>query len=81
MNLTLQKLAKKMRIIGNFDTTKIGFSSSGEINKEVKEMVKIGVEAEKGYIASTGCEVPIRATIENVKAFIAAAKEVGWYWG
>ena len=80
LNRTIQKLGKKMRIIGNFDTSKIGFGSIDEITKEVKEMVKIGVKAEKGFIAATGCEVPIRAPIENVKAFIAAAKEVGWYW-
>jgi uroporphyrinogen decarboxylase len=80
LNQAIQKLAKKMRIIGNFDTTKIGLSSSDKIAKEVKEMVRIGLQAEKGYIAATGCEVPIRAPIENVKAFIAAAKEVGWYW-
>ena len=80
LNRAIQKLAKKMRIIGNFDTSKIGFGSTDEITKEVKEMVRIGLKAEKGYIAATGCEVPIRAPIENVKAFIAAAKEVGWYW-
>jgi len=80
LNRTIQKLAKKMRIIGNFDTSKIGFGSTDEITKQVKEMVRIGLQTEKGYIAATGCEVPIRAPIENVKAFIAAAKEVGWYW-
>jgi uroporphyrinogen decarboxylase len=81
LNLAIQKLAKKIRIIGNFDTTKIGFGSTDEIAKEVKEMVRIGIKAEKGYIASTGCEVPIRTPVENVKTFISAAKEVGWYWG
>jgi len=80
LNLALQKLAKKIRIIGNFDTSKIGFGSTDEIAKEVKEMVRIGIKAEKGYIASTGCEVPIRTPVENVKTFISAAKEVGWYW-
>ncbi len=79
LNLAIQKLAKKIRIIGNYDTSKIGFSSTNQISHEVKEMVRNGIKAEKGYIAATGCEVPIRAPIENVKAFIAAAKEVGWY--
>jgi uroporphyrinogen-III decarboxylase len=36
--------------------------------------------AHKGYIASTGCEVPIYAPKENVQAFINGAKEKGWYW-
>ena len=80
LNLAIQKLAKQLRIIGNYDTSKLGFSSTGQISLEVREMVRNGVQAEKGYIAATGCEVPIRAPIENVKAFIAASKEVGWYW-
>ncbi len=80
LNLVIQKLAKKIRVIGNYDTSKIGFSSPDQISHEVKEMVRNGIKAEKGYIAATGCEVPIRAPIENVKAFITAVKEVGWYW-
>ncbi|HEC78037.1 MAG TPA: hypothetical protein ENI34_02720 [candidate division WOR-3 bacterium] len=80
LSTVLKKLSKKVRIIGNFDTSKIAFSSPSDIDKEVKDMVANSVNAPKGYIASTGCEVPIRAPMENVKAFIKAAKEVGWYW-
>lgn len=80
-SLAIEKLAKKMRIIGNFDTSAIAFSSSQEIKDKVRNMVKQGIMSEKGYIAATGCEVPIRAPVENVKAFIEAAEEVGWYWG
>jgi uroporphyrinogen decarboxylase len=79
LELVLEKLAKQMRIIGNFDTSELIFSSPEEIAKDVKAMVKKAIRAEKGYVAATGCEVPIRAPIENVKAFITAAKEAGWY--
>jgi len=74
------KLSKKMRIIGNYDTSAILNNKPDEIGHKVKEMVKLGVTSEKGYIASTGCEVPIRTPRENLKSFISAAKEVGWYW-
>lgn len=80
ISLALDKLSKKMRIVGNFDTSKIAFSSPREIEKEVKEMVRKGMASSKGYIASTGCEVPIRTPIENVKAFINSSKEIAWYW-
>uniref|UniRef100_A0A7C6ECQ4 Uroporphyrinogen decarboxylase (URO-D) domain-containing protein n=1 Tax=candidate division WOR-3 bacterium TaxID=2052148 RepID=A0A7C6ECQ4_UNCW3 len=80
LKLAIEKLAKKMRIIGNFDTTKIGFGTVDEILKETKAMTRIGMRAEKGYIVATGCEVPIFTPTENVKAFIRAAKEAGWYW-
>lgn len=81
LSAVIEKLSKKMRIIGNFDTSKIAFSSPEKIRGEVKNMVSKGIESEKGYIAATGCEVPIRAPVENVKAFINAAREVAWYWG
>jgi len=80
ISLALDKLSKKMRIVGNFDTSKIAFSSPSEIEKEAKEMVRKGMVSSKGYIASTGCEVPIRTPIENVKAFIDSSKEIAWYW-
>ncbi|MDH5185498.1 MAG: uroporphyrinogen decarboxylase family protein [bacterium] len=79
LNLAIERLAPKMRIIGNFNTTKLGFGSPDGIASQVREMVKHGIKAEKGYIASTGCEVPIRAPTGNVKVFISAAKEAGWF--
>jgi len=80
LSLAIQRLSKKLRIIGNFDTSAIAFSSSRDIKDKVIKMVKQGITSEKGYIAATGCEVPIRAPFENVKTFIKAAKEVAWYW-
>jgi uroporphyrinogen decarboxylase len=73
-------LSKKLRIIGNYDTSAIMNGTPDEISHKVKEMVKLGMTSEKGYIASTGCEVPIQTPKENVKSFIRAAREVGWYW-
>lgn len=73
-------LSGKMRIIGNYDTSKLAFSSPGVITDEVKELVKRSMHAAKGYVAATGCEVPVQAPQDNVKAFVKAAKEVGWYW-
>ncbi len=76
----VEQLSPTMRIIGNFNTSSLAFRTPAEIRLEVQQMVKKGKTATKGYIASTGCEVPIRAPVENVRAFIDAAKEVGWYW-
>ncbi|MDH4210221.1 MAG: uroporphyrinogen decarboxylase family protein [candidate division WOR-3 bacterium] len=77
---TIEKLSMKIRVIGNYDTSLLAFSSPDVIAREVKEMVKLSMNAHKGYIAATGCEVPIHAPFENVTAFINAAKENGWYW-
>lgn len=80
MNFVLDNLSDKMRVVGNFNTSKIAYSSPREIHSAVKKMVEQGMKSHKGYIVSTGCEVPIRTPIENVKAFITSAKETGWYW-
>lgn len=77
----LDKLSRKMRIIGNFDTSNLAFSKPGAINEGVMEMARLGKDAPKGYVVSTGCEVPIQTPVENVKAFMKAAREVAWYWG
>jgi len=80
LSLVLEKLSDKIRIVGNFNTSKIAFSSPAEIRQQVGEMLKIGKESPKGYIAATGCEIPITTPVENVKAFIESAKENAWYW-
>jgi uroporphyrinogen decarboxylase len=77
----ITQLAGKMRIIGNYDTSKIAFSSPTAITSEIKELVRHSMHAPKGYVAATGCEIPVQTPRENVKAFVNAAKEVGWYWG
>jgi uroporphyrinogen decarboxylase len=78
LKTVLEKLSTRLRIIGNYDTSKLLFSSQKNIANEVKNMVKLGMNAPKGYIASSGCEVPTNAPKENVKAFIKAAKEANY---
>ncbi len=78
LKTVIEKLSNRLRIVGNYDTSKLLFSTPEHIAKEVKNMVKLGVTSHKGYIASTGCEVPTNASKENVKAFIKAAKETSY---
>lgn len=73
-------LSKKMRIIGNFDTSDLAFLEPHAVSQSVTQMVGVAKDAPKGYIISTGCEVPVQTPIENVKAFMKAAKEAAWYW-
>ena len=77
---TIDRLSASMRIIGNYNTSLLAFSSPDDVAGGVTEMVKRAMNAHKGYIAATGCEVPIHAPCENVTAFTSAAKEKGWYW-
>ncbi len=76
----LKILGIKQRIIGNFDTSKLAYSTVSDIISMTKTMVKTAKQNPKGYIAATGCEVPIQTEPEKIKAFIETAKETGWYW-
>jgi uroporphyrinogen decarboxylase len=77
----VDSLSEKMRIIGNFDTSDLAFSKPDVVSQSIAQMVGVAKDAPKGYVVSTGCEVPIHTPIENVKAFMKAAKEVAWFWG
>jgi uroporphyrinogen decarboxylase len=81
LSSAVDALSNEIRIIGNLDTSNLAFSKPDVVSKAVTQMVGVGKNAPKGYIVSTGCEVPIQTPVENVKAFMKAAREVTWYWG
>jgi uroporphyrinogen decarboxylase len=66
------------RIIGNYDTSAILLSEPAAIEDAVAEMVRAGRRCPKGFVAATGCEVPVDTPPENVRAFVRAAKEAGF---
>jgi uroporphyrinogen decarboxylase len=79
MDNVLDKVSRNMRIIGNFDTSMLAQATPEIIARETSIMVRSAMHSPRGYIASTGCEVPIHTPAGNVSAFVNAAKEVGWY--
>jgi uroporphyrinogen decarboxylase len=66
------------RIIGNLDTTSILLASAAETEAAVTAMVIAGRKCPKGFVAATGCEVPVDTPPENVRAFVRAAKQAGF---
>jgi uroporphyrinogen decarboxylase len=69
---------KNCRIIGNYDTSSILLSDPQTIEREVAEMVTAGSSCPKGFVAATGCEVPLTTPSENIRAFVRVAKETGF---
>jgi uroporphyrinogen decarboxylase len=65
------------RIVGNYDTSAMLLSEPAAIEGAVAEMVAAGRKCPKGFVAATGCEVPVDTPPENVHAFVRAAKRVG----
>ncbi len=55
------------------------FGTQEEINKSVQSCIKKGHDSKKGYILSTGCQIPMYTPIEKVKQFMKAADQFGQY--
>ncbi|NPV14306.1 hypothetical protein HPY86_05175 [candidate division WOR-3 bacterium] len=72
-------VGEKVRVIGNFDTTELWLGTPKEIGDKVREMVAQAKGCPRGYVAATGCEVPIATPEENLRAFVSAAQEAGRY--
>ena len=65
------------RVIGNYDTSAVLLSEPAAIERAVAEMVTAGRKCPRGFVAATGCEVPVDTPSENVHAFVRAAKQAG----
>jgi uroporphyrinogen decarboxylase len=78
LETTIAGAGDRCRIIGNYDTSAILLSDPATIEREVGAMVTAGCKCPMGFVAATGCEVPVETPPENVRAFVRAAKEVGF---
>jgi len=57
----------------------IHLGTKEEIFESVKECIRKGHDSTKGYILSTGCQIPMNTPIEKVEIFMEAAKIYGKY--
>ena len=67
----------RCRIVGNLDTTALLFGTPADVAQAVEKMVAEGNRNPAGFVAATGCEVPVETPPENVRAFVRAAREAG----
>jgi uroporphyrinogen decarboxylase len=67
-------LGTRQRLVGNYDTSRILLSPPERIEQEARRMVAECRSSPKGYVAATGCEVPLRTPPDNVRAFIRGAR-------
>ena len=67
----------RCRIVGNLDTTALLFGAPADVAQAVEKMVAEGSRNPSGFVAATGCEVPVETPPENVRAFVRAAREAG----
>lgn len=67
----------RCRVVGNFDTSELLLAEPVAIEREVAAMVAAGRACPRGFVAATGCEVPVDTPPENVRAFVRAARAAG----
>jgi uroporphyrinogen decarboxylase len=67
---------KKAVIIGNVETSLFVEGTKEQIERAVKDCIDIAAEG-SAYILASGCEIPINASVENVKCFLEAAHKYG----
>lgn len=73
-------MGDKVVITGNVPPVEVVYKGSKEdIFKSVKECIRKGHDSPKGYILSTGCQIPMHTPIENIEAFMEAGKKYGSY--
>ncbi|WP_373898607.1 uroporphyrinogen decarboxylase family protein [Haloimpatiens sp. FM7315] len=71
-------IGDKVVIIGNVppvDAVHLG--SKEDIYSSVKECIKKAHDSRKGYILSTGCQIPMDTPIEKIEMFMEAGKTYG----
>ncbi|NEZ76604.1 methylcobamide--CoM methyltransferase [Clostridium botulinum] len=73
-------MGDRVVITGNVPPVDVVYRGNKEaIFKSVKECIKKGHDSKKGYILSTGCQIPMHTPIENIEMFMEARKTYGKY--
>jgi len=81
VDLTLAKdmVGERICIQGNIDPVGVLLNGKpSDVERKAKECIEKAAK-DGGFILSSGCEVPLNAPFENVKAMVSAAKKYGRY--
>ena len=66
-------------ILGNLEPAIVQTGTPEEVYEATREVVEEGKQLSNGYIFSTGCDLPPRAPVENVRMMTKAVNDFGWY--
>lgn len=73
-----EKVEPFMPIVGNVDTVDaMVLGTPEEVEASVKESIRKGYDAQHGYVLATGCDLNVNVPLENMDAFMAAARKYG----
>ncbi len=71
-------VAPHMPLLGNVDPVeKMILGTPEDVEEAVKECIKVGYDCEHGYMVCTGCDLNGDVPLENLDAYMAAARKYG----
>ncbi|MBZ2174716.1 hypothetical protein K8M07_05580 [Schnuerera sp. xch1] len=75
---TAEALGDKMLVVGNVPPIEVfRYGTIDDVIEFVKSCIKKAGDSPKGYMLSSGCQVPIGTPIENMEAFVYAVRKYG----
>ena len=66
-------------IYGNLEPAIVQTGTPQEVYEAARQVIEAGKRLEAGFIFATGCDLPPRAPVENVRMMTQAAEDFGWY--
>ncbi|WP_251859680.1 uroporphyrinogen decarboxylase family protein [Clostridium sp. Marseille-Q2269] len=73
-------MGDRVVITGNVPPVDVVYNGNKEaIFQSVKQCIKKGHDSKKGYVLSTGCQIPMHTPIENIEMFMEAGRTYGKY--
>ena len=78
MQTAKERVGSRVALIGNVDPTGVMMLGTvDEVDQAVKVCFQKTADSPKGYMLSTGCDVPFNAPLENLTAFMDAGRKYG----
>ncbi|MBQ3405511.1 MAG: uroporphyrinogen decarboxylase family protein [Oscillospiraceae bacterium] len=74
-----QLIGDRCKVLGNVDPGSVMYSGTPElIRLKVLEGLAEGYDSPKGYMAMSGCSLPVETSLDNIQAFMDTVTEVGY---
>ncbi|MBT3234006.1 MAG: hypothetical protein HN356_14485 [Calditrichaeota bacterium] len=75
IDIARSSIGDKVRLVGNLAPHNLMASSGVSIEDNCHHIIDSGIRNKKGFVISTGCEVPIRCQPEKLQKYIKLGKE------
>ena len=68
-------IPEEIAMIGNLDPVKVFFQSTPEEVIVATRYLKENMKGARNFVLSSGCDIPLSTPLENIEAFMKAARE------